>query len=72
MLEWRRRIILALATVGPVGYLPVAPGTWGSLAALPLWWGLTLLGPWGYGAGWLAILALGLWAAGPAEKYLGR
>lgn len=26
-----------IATLGPVGYLPVAPGTWGSLAALAVY-----------------------------------
>lgn len=27
-------VLKTLATLGPVGYLPAAPGTWGSLAAL--------------------------------------
>lgn len=64
--------MLALATWGGVGFLPGAPGTWGTLAALPLWWKLTLLGPWGYGLGTAAVLLLALWAAGPAQTYLGR
>ena len=29
---------MMVATVGGIGLLPVAPGTWGSLAALPLAW----------------------------------
>ena len=33
----RRRLVLALATWGGAGCLPGAPGTWGTLAALPLW-----------------------------------
>lgn len=33
-----------IATVGGVGYLRPAPGTWGSLAALPLAWVLHVLG----------------------------
>ncbi len=52
-----------IATVGGVGLLRPAPGTWGSLAALPLAWVLHLLG------GWLALAlaipllyAAGLWA----------
>ena len=28
----------AITTLGPIGYLRPAPGTWGSLAALPLAW----------------------------------
>src|SRR5690606_9557196 len=46
------------------GLLPKAPGTWGSLAALPpallLAW---LGGPWALMAGALAAFALGLWAS---------
>ncbi len=29
---------MMVATVGGIGLLPLAPGTWGSLAALPLGW----------------------------------
>jgi len=68
----RRRLILALATWGGAGYLPVAPGTWGSLAALPLWWLLAQTGPLGYGLGVAALLGVALWAAGPAQGWLGR
>jgi phosphatidylglycerophosphatase A len=64
--------VLALATWGGVGFLPGAPGTWGTLAALPLWWGLTHLNPWGYGLGTAVVLLLALWVAGPAQECLGR
>lgn len=33
-----------VASVGGIGFLRPAPGTWGSLAALPLAYGITLLG----------------------------
>jgi phosphatidylglycerophosphatase A len=66
-----RRLILFLASWGGAGYLPLAPGTWGSLAALPLAWALSQTGPLGYALGVAAILALALWAAGPAQGYLG-
>ena len=68
----RRRLVLGLATWGGVGCLPGAPGTWGTLAALPLWWGLSHLGSWGYGLGTAAVILLALWAAGEAQEYLGR
>ena len=48
------------------------PGTWGTLAALPLWYHLALTGPWGYGLGVAALVILGLWVAGPAQEILGR
>ena len=67
-----RILILALATWGGVGFLPFMPGTWGTLAALPLWYHLAQTGPWGYGLGAAAVVILGLWAAGPAQEILGR
>lgn len=62
-----------IATLGPVGRLPGAPGTWGSAAALAA-------APWCFMplplAGRLAalalVLALGTWAAARAETALGR
>jgi phosphatidylglycerophosphatase A len=67
-----RILILALATWGGVGFLPLMPGTWGTLAALPLWYYLAQAGPWGYGLGVAAVMILGLLVAGPAQKLLGR
>ncbi len=67
----RKRLVLALATCGGVGYLPVMPGTWGTLAALPLWWLLAHLGPWGYGLTLAALLALSIPVAALAQEYLG-
>jgi phosphatidylglycerophosphatase A len=66
------RLILALATWGGVGYLPGAPGTWGTVAALPLWWLLTHLGPLGYALPVVLLLAVGVMVAGPAQVLLGR
>ena len=67
-----RILILTLSTWGGVGFLPFMPGTWGTLAALPLWYHLALTGPWGYGLGVAALVILGLWVAGPAQEILGR
>ncbi len=64
--------ILGLATWGGVGFLPFMPGTWGTLAALPLWYHLAHTGPWAYGLGVAALMLLGLLAAGPAQEMLGR
>ncbi|KUJ86092.1 phosphatidylglycerophosphatase [Ruegeria marisrubri] len=54
-----------IGTVGGVGYLRPAPGTWGSLSALPMVWVLHSLG--GFPLVVLATLAAflgGLWATG--------
>ena len=46
------------------GLLPVAPGTWGSLAALPFAWIIhATTGPMGLGLAALAAFALGCWAS---------
>ncbi|CAN0086459.1 MAG: phosphatidylglycerophosphatase A [Mameliella sp.] len=56
-----------LASVGGVGYLRPAPGTWGSLAALPLAYGVHMIGGFwlllvltiaAFGLGWLAVIKL--------------
>jgi phosphatidylglycerophosphatase A len=45
------------------GYLKPAPGTWGSLAALPFVWALHVLGgPWLFTAATVALYFVGLWA----------
>jgi phosphatidylglycerophosphatase A len=67
-----RLLVLALATWGGVGCLPFMPGTWGTLAALPLWYHLARTGPWVYGLGAAALICLGLAVAGPAQEMLGR
>lgn len=46
-----------------VGLLRPAPGTWGSLAALPVAWGIHwLAGPLGLAMATIGIFAAGLWA----------
>ena len=61
-----------VATGFGVGFLPVAPGTWGSLAALPVAWGIDwAFGPIGLAAATLAVFAVGLWAAEGAARRLG-
>lgn len=53
-----------LGTWFGAGLLPTAPGTWGSLAALPLAWVAQFyFGPAGLGAAVFAAFALGCWAA---------
>ncbi|MFD0858140.1 phosphatidylglycerophosphatase A family protein [Roseovarius aquimarinus] len=57
------RIAQLIATVGGIGYLRPAPGTWGSAAALPLGAALHLIG-----GPWLLLIAIivgfakGVWA----------
>lgn len=65
-----RRPASLLATWFGVGLLPYAPGTWGSLAALPLAWALGEVGgAWALLAAAAILTAAGLWAC---EVYLRR
>ena len=59
---------LALATCFGVGYVPVAPGTFGSLAGLVLWVVLPRSLPVQAGV-IVAVFAGGTWAAGAAERH---
>ncbi|PIP43418.1 MAG: phosphatidylglycerophosphatase A [Deltaproteobacteria bacterium CG23_combo_of_CG06-09_8_20_14_all_60_8] len=61
---------MALATGLYTGYLPKASGTWGSLVALPIHFGLIHLAPTHHGLALAAILLLAVWTAGSAEKIL--
>ena len=61
-----------VATVGGVGLIRPAPGTWGSAAALPLGWVLHGLGGFPLLAlATLAVAALGWWAARAEEAATG-
>ena len=62
---------LALATAFGVGYVPVAPGTFGSAVGLLLW--LALPSSRVLQASAIAILfAAGAWAGSAAERHFGR
>lgn len=62
-----------IATFFGVGLLPIAPGTWGSLAALPFAWAIMVyFGPLALVAASAALLVIGIWAASQVEAALGR
>ena len=65
-------MVLAVATAGGAGLFPVAPGTVGSLLALPLAVALFHPPPWIYGLVTAGLLAGGTWAADRAERLFGR
>lgn len=65
------RAALAIATALGAGYLPIAPGTFGSAVGLLLWLALPHLL-------WIQVLAIavvtvaGIWSATVAEQHFGR
>ena len=65
-----RRPASLLATWFGVGLLPYAPGTWASLAALPLAWALAEIGGgWALAAAAAVLTLVGCWAS---EVYVRR
>lgn len=66
------RLIMFIATGAYSGYLPKAPGTWGSLLALPLNFLLIRLSGAHQGLALAGIFLLAVYTAGAAEKILDR
>lgn len=67
-----KRVALAVASFGYVGFFPIAPGTAGSVAALPLYAIVRWVGaPAADAIAIVLVLVAGVWAAGAAEDVLG-
>ncbi|MBF0309053.1 MAG: phosphatidylglycerophosphatase A [Magnetococcales bacterium] len=64
-------LALFIATFGGVGRLPKAPGTFGTLAAIPLAWLLGQTSAMVYGVALTGLILLGWWAADRAALCLG-
>ena len=62
---------LAVATVFGVGYVPLAPGTFGSAAGLVVWW-LLPASPVAQALAIVAIFCAGPWGGSVAERHFGR
>jgi phosphatidylglycerophosphatase A len=64
--------VVLIATAGGIGLLPLMPGTWGSLAALPCAWAISaLVGRAGLAAAAVLVFALGIWAADAVARASG-
>ena len=66
-------LVSFIATGGGSGNLPLAPGTWGSLLALPLAALLAIVGgPWLLSLATLLAFVVGVWASGRYARAVGR
>jgi phosphatidylglycerophosphatase A len=65
------RIALAIATVGGVGYIPFAPGTFGSAVGLVVWWLLPASSA-AQAAAIVVLFAVGAWSGHVAETYFNK
>jgi phosphatidylglycerophosphatase A len=68
----KNRLVMGLATGGGVGYMPFAPGTFGSLLGLVLYVGLAALPFTAYGTVVAVLGLIGVWASTEAEQLLGQ
>jgi phosphatidylglycerophosphatase A len=68
----KRKAIEFLATGGLIGFAPAAPGTFGSLAALPLCLLLSGMSIEGGVIFLVALISVSVWIAHAAEKLIGR
>lgn len=66
------RLLMAIATGFGLGYLPKAPGTWGTLLALPIHYMIVRLPLQGYITAIAIIIVVAILTAGSAEKILDR
>ncbi len=66
------RLACAIAALGPLGFLPVAPATWASLALAALYAVLPGYGPGMDAAAVILGSAVAVWAAGRAERVWGH
>jgi len=69
--RWTARLALAVATAGGVGFIPFAPGTFGSLVGLLMHVALIRAPSWSGPVVILALFGVGVWAASDAERQLG-
>jgi phosphatidylglycerophosphatase A len=66
------RLIMAIATGCGLGYLPKAPGTWGTLLALPIHYLISQLPLQYYFTAIAVIIVVAVLSAGGAEKILDK
>lgn len=66
-----RRLILFISSNAGLGYAPVAPGTFGTLAGIPCFYLMARLPAGLYATVWCALLLLAFWAADGAGRIYG-
>lgn len=67
-----KSLVRVLATLGPVGYLPIAPATWASAVVVAVGWFIPAPGI-GVALALIVVgMLVGFWICGEAEKSLGH
>jgi phosphatidylglycerophosphatase A len=68
----KKHVAFVIATWFGLGFSPIAPGTVGTLAALPLYYALRGFGPAGILGAALVLTLAGVWAAGIVAEHTGK
>jgi phosphatidylglycerophosphatase A len=69
----RAKLATLIATAGYVGFVPIAPGTFGSAVGLAVYAAVSLASSWVVEALVIAVIvAVGIWAANRAEQEMGK
>lgn len=71
MLQTVNALSKAIATALGAGYSPIAPGTCGTIVTIPLAWALASVQLWLFALVIVAIIGIGIWAAGRADRAWG-
>lgn len=66
------KIIRIISSGGGLGYLPWMPGTWGSLAGIPIAYGFSFLSFYLSALSLIALFFLSVWISGMAELESGK
>lgn len=66
------KLALCFACWFGAGLMPLAPGTWGTLTAVPLVWVLSHFGEFYEGLGLVLLVPMAIWSSGLCERHLGR
>jgi phosphatidylglycerophosphatase A len=67
-----KKVALLIATVGGLGYAPIAPGTFGSAAGIIIYW-FTRAWPTSWQLALIAIVSIvGIWAGTRAAEHFGK
>src|SRR5436190_5590951 len=69
--RWWEPLVVFVALGGGLGLVPFAPGTFGSLAGLPLAWGIQQLPDWGQWLAPLVCFLVGVPICGMAARGMG-
>jgi phosphatidylglycerophosphatase A len=71
MFRTLNRLSKVIATALGAGYSPIAPGTCGTIVAVPLVWALACLPIWQFAVVVVVVTGIAIWAAGRADQAWG-